>query len=149
MKAQEFVDEVKRNIGVDFDDKFNTKMLLFDMLVCDMGSILATRAGVEKNRLASVSSFMETTSDYGYSVDKCEKCLGSILREINHKAEKINKLGKYGFPEDWFRYLFIEKVKNYIVNHSTSRWRDYFPERKETAGVTYPAFNVIKEFLNP
>jgi hypothetical protein len=148
MKAQDFVLRIKEVFEDNRGPNDSEVMYhLFDMLICDMGKILATRVKVRESRLNSVVAFMEDVGENCISM--YEKHLGSILQEINHKAMKVNKLGKYGYSENWFQSLFIKKVKEYVENHPKCVWRFYFPECKEIVGVTYPAFVSVKEFLNP
>jgi hypothetical protein len=115
---------------------------LFDGLINDLCDILAARTKI--NIASFYPSFFTEYAQHGVML--YEKHLGSILKEINLKAEKINKIGKYGFSENWFQRMFIERVKEHVTDKSS--WRFYFPECEE--GIfTSPAHIAVKEFLNP
>jgi hypothetical protein len=146
LKALDFVNDVTKVFGEYNHDKNCEEVIryLFNGLIDDMSGILELRAKVPKSRFIP-HFFAEVSSCIGIY----GKHLGSILKEINLKAEKINKLGKYGFSENWFQHMFIKRVKEYNDATLTSTWKFYFPGCKEMEGVDYPAFNAIKEFLNP
>jgi hypothetical protein len=153
MKAQDFVSEVEKTfVGskfkIDDETRINIKEYLFDMLVSDMGNILATRVNkVFKDDLSNKSASTLMVEIGKNCIGAYRDSLGSILNDINLKAEKINSLGKYGFPNEWFRHMFAEKVQNYTKQNPETSWRYFLPECKDIG--TVEAFIKIRDFLSP
>jgi hypothetical protein len=155
MKAQDFVAEVERTFvgskyNIDDETRANIKECLFDRLVSDMGNILATRVNkVFKDQLINRSTSSLMIEIGANCIGAFLIHLGPILNEVNLKAEKINKLGKYGFPDEWFRHSFIKEVRNYTELNSETSWRYFFPGCKEIIYTNLRSFEAVKEFLNP
>jgi hypothetical protein len=143
MKAQDLVDSITERFGSKYNhDKDCDTVIefLFDMLIDDLVEVLKNRSGFRSVLIPFFDS---------YSNGLFEKHLGSILKEINLKAEKVNRLGKFGFTENWFQRKFIKEARKHQNAHQKSAWGMYFADCKEMVGVNYPAFTAIKDFLNP
>jgi hypothetical protein len=148
MKAIDFVNEAGEYYQKE-ENRESAMQYFFDKLIHGMTRILADRSHTDRNSIDTKAGFL---IEYGSCRSLFEKHLGSLLKETNQKAEKINKLGKYGFPENWFQHMFIKLVKDYCANpysNSGKAWGYYFPDCTETDEVSYPAFNAVKEFLFP
>jgi hypothetical protein len=145
MKAKDYVADITLRLGGVYNHEKDCDIvieLLFDLILEDASRILETRCGSKPH---SLDHLFDSYTHFH------EKHLGSVFQEINLKAMKINKVGNYGFTENWFQIMFAVKVREFIdKNPESSRsWQLYMADCKEMSGVNYPAFAAIKEFLNP